>query len=80
MCKKHEIMSERIVHVIPNLQMKKYERKAVGISRFIGVFRMNDMIHFELQNREIGILSGNHALFLPFNPRFCVIQSQNMQK
>ena len=24
-------MSERIVHVIPNLQMKKYERKAVGI-------------------------------------------------
>ena len=24
-------MSERIIHVIPNLQMKKYERKAVGI-------------------------------------------------
>ena len=24
-------MSERIVHVIPNLQMKKYERKAVAI-------------------------------------------------
>ena len=24
-------MSERIVHVIPNLQTKKYERKAVGI-------------------------------------------------
>ena len=33
MCKEHEIMSERIVHVIPNLQMKKYERKAVGIER-----------------------------------------------
>ena len=31
MCKEHEIMSERIVHVIPNLQMKKYEQKAVGI-------------------------------------------------
>ena len=31
MCKEHEIMSERIVHVIPNLQMKKYERKAVGM-------------------------------------------------
>ena len=24
-------MSERIIHVIPNLQMKKYERKAVAI-------------------------------------------------
>ena len=24
-------MSERIVHIIPNLQTKKYERKAVGI-------------------------------------------------
>ena len=31
MCKEPEIMSERIVHVIPNLQMKKYEQKAVAI-------------------------------------------------
>ena len=31
MCKQPKIISERIVHVIPNLQTKKYERKAVGI-------------------------------------------------
>ncbi len=41
---------------------------------------MNDKIHFELQNRETGIFSGKHALFLPFNPRFCVMQRPNMQK
>ena len=41
---------------------------------------MNDMIHFELQNRKSGIFSGKHALFLPFNPRFCVMQRPNMQK
>ena len=41
---------------------------------------MNDMIRFELQNHETSILSSKHTLFLPFNPCFCVIQSQNMQK
>ena len=41
---------------------------------------MNDMIHFELQNRKSGIFSGKHALFLPFNPRFCVIYLLIMQK
>ena len=41
---------------------------------------MNDMIHFELQNRETGIFSGKHALFLHFNPRFCVMYLHNMQK
>ena len=41
---------------------------------------MNDMIHFELQNREAGIFSGKHALFLPFNPHFCAMDPLNMQK
>ncbi len=41
---------------------------------------MNDMIRFELQNRETGIFSGKHALFLPFNPHFCVMNPPNMQK
>ena len=41
---------------------------------------MNDMVRFELQNRKSGIFSGKHALFLPFNPRFCVMQRSNMQK
>ena len=41
---------------------------------------MNGMVHFESQIRYNVIFSSDHALFLPFNPRFCVMQSQNMQK
>ena len=41
---------------------------------------MNDMVYFELQNRKSGIFSGKHALFLPFNPHFCVMNPPNMQK
>ena len=41
---------------------------------------MNDMIHFESQIRYNVIFSSDHALFLPFNPRFCVIYLLIMQK
>ena len=41
---------------------------------------MNGMVHFESQIRYNVIFSSDHVLFLPFNPRFCVMQSQNMQK
>lgn len=41
---------------------------------------MNDMIHFELQNRKAGIFSGKYALFFPFNPHFCAMNPLNMQK
>ena len=41
---------------------------------------MNGMIRFDLQNRDTGIFSGKHALFLPFNPHFCVMNPPNMQK
>ena len=41
---------------------------------------MNDMIHFELQNRKSGIFSEKFALFLPFYLHFCVTHRSNMQK
>ena len=41
---------------------------------------MNDMIRFGLFNRSNIIFNSKRTLFLPFNPRFCVMQSQNMQK
>ena len=41
---------------------------------------MNDMIRFGLFNRSNIIFNSKRTLFLPFNPRFCIMQSQNMQK
>ena len=41
---------------------------------------MNGMVHFESQIRYNVIFSSDHALFLPFNPRFCVIYLLIMQK
>ena len=40
---------------------------------------MNGMVHFESQIRYNVIFSSDHALFLPFNPRFCVIYLLIMQ-
>ena len=46
-------MSERIVHVIPNLQMKKYERKAVAIYARVSTAHSAQLHSISLQHSAL---------------------------